>query len=242
MRATPLLSFDERAFPPVPPSDLDRPETIIANDRVAFERLDLMKDHWDRDRWTEGYRAYYWMLTFPDDVHLVKTARRCQEALAPLDMDNIPDDGLHITMTRIGEARDIGRAEIGSLAAAARSALPAPFVIHAHPLTASRGAARLTVTPWTPLVRLHEAVTAANERAGFPGGRPTSQFRPHLAIAYNNRERPAVELAPFLEPMSSFSSVALRVTSIDIVELRREDAAYRWDVIHALQLSNPPNK
>ncbi|GAA3239855.1 2'-5' RNA ligase family protein [Actinocorallia longicatena] len=235
---TSVLSADESSFPPAPPSDLDGAEAIIANDWAAFEHLERMHDHWDRDRWTERYRAYYWMLTFPDAPHLVKLARQCQEALAPLGMDNVPDDGLHITMTKIGEAADIDRDAVERLASATLGTLPPPFVIHAHPLVASRGAARFTVTPWTPLVRLHQAITTANTAARLPGGRPTSRFRPHLGIAYNNRERSAAELAPLLAPLRSLPSVALRVASIDVVELRREDTAYRWDVIRTVPLSS----
>jgi len=141
-------------------------------------------------------------------------------------------------MTKIGEASDVDRDSIERLVAATLGTLPPPFVVHAHPLTASRGAARFTVTPWTPLVRLHQAITTANAASRHPGGRPTSRFRPHLGVAYNNRERAAAELKPLLTPLRLLPSVALRVASIDIVELRREDTVYRWDVVRTVHLSS----
>ncbi|MEO3853760.1 2'-5' RNA ligase family protein [Acrocarpospora sp. B8E8] len=233
------LAADERSFPATPPSDLDDPEVIISNDRRAFEQLDWMKDHWDHDRWHEGYRAYYWMLSFPEAPDLMKLARRCQEALAPLGMDDVPEDGLHITMPKIGDAFEVGREHAERLATAAAGTLPGPFAIRAHPLTASHGAARFTVTPWRALVSLHQALTNATSAAGLPGGFPTRQFRPHLGVSYNNKRRSAFVVGTFLAPLRDLESVSLHISSVDLVELRREDTAYRWDVIASVPLALP---
>ncbi|GAB3275280.1 hypothetical protein GCM10027589_00300 [Actinocorallia lasiicapitis] len=230
------LTADERAFPVTPPTDLDAPQTIIEHDRRAFEQLDWMKDHWDRDRWHADYRAYYWMLTFPTAPELVKLARRCQEALAPLGLDDVPEDGLHITLPKISETTTVQRETVERLAATAIGALPDAFTITAHPLTASRGAARFTITPWRPLVELHQNLTHLTNDAGLPGGRPTRQFRPHLGVAYNNRKRPASEIRALLRPLQHLDPVPLRVTSVELVELRREHTTYRWDVIASVPL------
>ncbi|MDX6739563.1 2'-5' RNA ligase family protein [Actinocorallia sp. A-T 12471] len=194
-----------------------------------------MKDHWDRARWHPAYRAYYWMLTFPDIPDLLKLARRCQDALAPLGMDDVPEDGLHITMTKIGDTDRVTPNQLADLAA---TTLQARFTLTAHPLTASRGAARFTVTPWHHLTDLHHTLTTANTRAGVPGGRPTPSFRPHLGVTYNNRARPAKDLLPYLLPLRDLSPVRIAVRSVELVELRREGAAYRWTVLHSLPLND----
>lgn len=63
-----------------------------------------MVDHWDRPGWTAQTRAYYWTLAFSACPALAGLARRCQQHLAPLGLDPVPEDGLHITLTRVGFA------------------------------------------------------------------------------------------------------------------------------------------
>ncbi|ROO90593.1 2'-5' RNA ligase superfamily protein [Actinocorallia herbida] len=232
---TPRLHHDEESFPAAPPSDLHDPAAILTRDWDAYRDLDTMKDHWDRARWHPEYRAYYWMLTFPEAPDLLKLARHCQDALAPLGMDNIPEDGLHITMTKIGETDRVTPNQLADLAA---TTLPTRFTLTAHPLIGSRGAARFTITPWHHLADLHQTLTTANARAGVPGGRPTPSFRPHLGVAYNNRPRPAQDLLPYLLSLHALLPVRIAVRSVELVELRREDAAYRWTVLHSLPLND----
>jgi len=232
----PDLVHDDLSFPVAPPPDLDDPAVIAAHDWDAFLGLDRMKDHWDRSRWHPGYRAYYWMLTFPQSPELLKLARRCQDALAPLGMDDIPDDGLHITMTKIGDTTCVENDALDQLARLIKERLPVPFRVTAHPLTGSQGAARLTVTPWRQLLALHSALTLTNAEAGVPGGRPTSGFRPHLGVAYNNRDRAADEVVPLIAPLRGLAPVDLVIKSVQLVELRREGAAYRWDIVHSVAL------
>lgn len=227
---------DEPPFPSSPPSDLDDPAAITAHDWAAFRGLERMKDHWDRAHWHRGYRAYYWMLTFPNTPELVKMAALCQEALAPLRMDNVPEDGLHVTMTKIGDTAKIDHNAVENLADQALGSLPSSFVMGVHPLTASRGAVRCSVTPWTPLTNLHQALTEIGTSTGMPGGRPTTRFRPHLGVAYSNREQPTDPVTALISPLRTLTPVNVRITSVDLVELRREDNAYRWDVIRSLPL------
>lgn len=98
----PLLSADPAAFPTEPPADTHDPAVTAAHDWAAFSALDEMTDHWARPGWSDGSRAYYWMLTFPDDQRLAALAGQCQEELAPLGLDPVPTDGLHITLARVG--------------------------------------------------------------------------------------------------------------------------------------------
>ncbi|WP_395575381.1 hypothetical protein [Streptomyces sp. BK79] len=109
-----------------------------------------MVDHWDRPGWTAQARAYYWMLTFPDSPALVGLARRCRQQLAPLGLDPVPDDGLHITLTRAGSAGTPPLSRLDDVIGAAVPLLPTAFRLRAVPLAGSRGAVRLTVAPPGP--------------------------------------------------------------------------------------------
>jgi len=212
---------------------------IIEHDWEAFSAVARMTDHWARPGWPDGGRVYYWMLTVADSPSLVSRARHCQSALAHLGMDPIPDDGLHVTMTRIGDTAHVPAAQIRHLAALAEQLPLAPFQVRAHPLTGSRGAVRFTLSPWTPLVRLHAALSDLGLQAGVPGGLPTSAFRPHLGIQYSNRDQPAEPVIESVASLRSLEPVLLDITSVDLVELRRTcrpQRAYRWKVLHRVSL------
>ncbi|MFD9773396.1 2'-5' RNA ligase family protein [[Kitasatospora] papulosa] len=234
---TPLIE-DSRAFPAVPPPDLDDPQQITANDWNAFQTVGRMTNHWERPGWVPGHRAYYWMLTFPDEPELIDQARRCQQALADLDMDEVPHDGLHITMNKIGSCADVEPRTVDLLAHVAGGRLGSRFELRAEPMAGSKGAIRFSVTPWTQLVELHTALHRAGQDAGVPGGRPSSLFRPHLGILYNNRERRAAPVIDAVSDLRKRPSVALHLKRVDLVELRREGRTYRWDVLHSLALSD----
>ncbi|MEZ7004903.1 2'-5' RNA ligase family protein [Streptomyces sp. AD55] len=230
------LSADPAAFPARPPADLSDPATIAAHDQAAFDAVETMVDHWDRPGWTAQTRAYYWMLTFPGSPALIDLARHCQQELAPLVLDPVPDDGLHITLTRVGSAATLPLSRLDDVISAATPLLPAAFRLRAVPLAGSRGAVRLTVTPWAPVLTLHEVLSESMTPLGLPPRKPTALFRPHLSLAYNNRSRPAAPIIEAVTTLRDLPPVDLHVQEVQLVELRREERAYRWDVIKSVPL------
>lgn len=241
------LVADQSSFPTLPPPDLDDPHVIVEHDWRSFTALTQMADHWDRPGWSGGRRFYYWMVTFPNSPNLVSLARQCQGALTHLGMDPIPDDALHVTMPRIGDTAHVSPAQIQHLIALAEELPLTSFPVAAHPLAGSQGAVRFTLTPWTPLVRLHAQLSEVGRRARVPGGSPTAAFRPHLGIQYSNRSQSAGAVIDNVAGLRQLPPVALDVTTVDLVELRRTDRpqrAYRWDVLHRLGLGSrtaPPS-
>ncbi|WP_019632508.1 2'-5' RNA ligase family protein [Actinomadura atramentaria] len=248
-----MLRPDPKAFPVDPPADLDDPVVIADHDWRAFVALDEMRDHWDRPGWYPGRRAYYWMV-LPQSGELTRAAADHQRALAPLGMDPVPAAGLHITMTRIGDVRDVSPARIDILAAQAQAHLAqltaanegshessSPFTLAAGPLTGSRGAIRLSVAPWRPLVATHAALTRLNNKAGLPGGPPTARFRPHLGITYNNRRRPVRPVIDLVAPRRTEPIITITVSALALVELRRDDTTYIWRTLHEIPLNSTSN-
>ncbi|MEW2563340.1 MULTISPECIES: 2'-5' RNA ligase family protein [Streptomyces] len=226
----PLLSADPAAFPAEPPADTHDPAVTAAHDWAAFSALDEMTDHWARPGWSDGSRAYYWMLTFPDDQRLAALAGHCQEELAPLGLDPVPADGLHITLARVGTPGVVTPDQLDRLARDAEALLPSAFSVRAMPLAGSRGAVRLSLGPWEPLLRLHHALTKVGGSVGLAPKKPTSAFRPHLSLAYNNRQRPAAPVVEAVSGLRALPAVELSVSVVQLVELRREGRTYRWDV------------
>ncbi|MGK5496727.1 2'-5' RNA ligase family protein [Streptomyces sp. URMC 125] len=209
---------------------------IAAHDWAAFGTVREMADHWDRPGWNAATRAYYWMLTFPDAPSLIDRSRQCQNALRHLGFDDVDEDGLHLTLGRIGPVGEVRAGRLDSLVAAARERHLGAFTLRAVPLTASRGAIRYSVAPWTPVVELHAALSATGADTGLPLRRPTSALRPHISIAYCNRRVSADTVRDALRPLRGTEAVEVPVGRVDLVELRREGRAYRWEVIHELAL------
>ncbi|MDT0547696.1 2'-5' RNA ligase family protein [Streptomyces lonegramiae] len=235
-----LLNADSAAFPTEPPADLRDPVAIAAHDWAAFSALEEMTDHWTRPDWSDGSRAYYWLLTFSDSPRLAELARRCQTALAPLGLDAVPIDGLHITLSGIGAPDAITPRQLDALASrAGRAALVDAFSIQAVPLTGSRGAVRLSVGPWEPLVRLQAALVQLGTDAGIAPKKSSAAFRPHLSLAYNNRRRPAMPAIEAVASLRSLAAVDLDITHVQLVELRRSGTQYHWDVLTSLPLTVP---
>ncbi|MFC9670015.1 2'-5' RNA ligase family protein [Streptomyces sp. NPDC056949] len=238
MPESPLqLTADPAAFPSEPPAYLDDPVRIADHDQAAFATVDTMLNHWDRPGWNEQTRAYYWMLTFPDTPALTGLARHCHHRLAPLGLDPIPLDALHTTLTRVARSSELPPARLDTLLQATAPALPPAFTLRALPLAGSRGAIRLSLAPWTPILRLHAALSDAMTTIGLAPRKPTALLRPHLSLAYNNRRRPAGPVIDAVAALQDLPPVDLSVRDVQLVELRREDRAYRWDVIKSLPLN-----
>lgn len=232
-----MLVQDARAFPPVPPAVLDDELAVLAADWSAFAGIERMSNHWDRPGWGPGKRSFYWMITFAGARELADEALWCQRELSAFGLDPVPTDGLHITLNKIGPTGQVCREQLDELAHGVRGTLGGPLRLLAHPMAGSRGAVRFTVTPWTGLVSLHAALARAGERAGVPGGAETALFRPHLGILYHNCDRPAVDLIEAVAALRDRAPVEVVVDSVQLVELRRQDRAYRWEIVHEVALN-----
>jgi len=233
------LQYEQTSFPSAPPPSLTDPSVIARHEWAALGRVNEMVNHWDRPGWTTSTRAYYWMITFPSAAALIQRAQQCQQALRSLAFDDIPEDGLHLTLGRIGPSTEISLAQLDSLIASVQVAVSS-FSLQAVPMTASRGAIRFSVAPWTPLIDLRILLAKAGASVGLPLRKPTSGFRPHIGISYCNRLVPATSVRDVVRPLRSLETAETEVRQVHIVELRREPSAYRWEVVRTLDLPTAP--
>ncbi|MET8816110.1 2'-5' RNA ligase family protein [Streptomyces sp. NPDC004549] len=230
-----LLEPHPDAFPADPPAHPDDPQAVAAHDWDAFSQVDKTTNHWERPGWTPDTRAYYWLLTMPSTA-FGDQIPQLQHAINHLPYDPIPDDGIHLTLGRVGTEDTTTRTALYALLNDARVDLPPAFTLTAVPITASRGAVRYSVAPWTPLLTLHAhlaRVTAAHRLGPMA---PTSRLRPHIGVAYSASTRPAADIHAALAPMRALPPVTLGVTAVALVAMRREPGAYRWDVVAELPL------
>ncbi|MFI5499110.1 2'-5' RNA ligase family protein [Nocardia asteroides] len=219
-------------FPPPLPHSTSNPEAIANHDWNAFIAVDTLRDHWSVKQWAPGHTGYYWYLTL-DDPALLELTADYQRKLAHPALDPVPLDGLHITLTGIGSTTTVTDAQIDNLIPRAQERLSDlhPFDLTLGPLTGSRSAVRLSVSPWDPLLELHELlVTSTSESVpsfAHTAASRRDRFRPHLGIAYNNTDRPAADLIEAVAALRSTDPVTVRVDRVDLVVLRREGHSYR---------------
>ncbi|MDQ1015782.1 2'-5' RNA ligase [Streptomyces afghaniensis] len=232
-----LLTRDTSVFPSAPPPNMDDSKVIAAHDWAAFDRVQEMSNHWDRPGWTPTTRAYYWMLIFPADSALAEHARYCQDKIRNLNFDSIDGDGLHLTLGRIGTIDDVSLKQLDTLLATSAGMLTGRFRLQAVPMTASRGAVRYSVAPWTPVLDLHSKLSAAATQCQLPLRKPTAVLRPHIGIAYCNRPTDARIVREAIRPLRDMDSVSVLVDHLHLVEMRREDRTYRWRVIDQVNLT-----
>ncbi|MGW0651774.1 2'-5' RNA ligase family protein [Streptomyces umbrinus] len=239
----PLITSHPDAFPSAPPPDLDDPRVVAAHDWRAFDSLTEMQDHWQRPGWTSKTRAFYWLLTIPDESDFAAQARQCQEAVRHFQaFDLIDSDSFHLTLGRIADVDTVNERLLFSLAETVQASAPAAFTLSALPLTGSRGALRYSVAPWTPVIRLHELLVAASASCGLPPMKSSSRLRPHIGIGYCDRTLPTGPVHDVLRILRALSPTALEIDHVDLVEMRREGASYRWRVVQTVHLSHEGRK
>ncbi|WP_436493201.1 2'-5' RNA ligase family protein [Actinokineospora sp. HUAS TT18] len=228
------------AFPAELPSDLEDPYVIQEHDWQAYRAVDRMSNHWDRPGWTPGRRSYHWMLTFEDADDVRHLAKQCQSRIDSPVFDPVPLDALHLTMGRLAFTDQADRSEVDEVAEVARQRCQslAAFDLTVGPLAGSRGALRFSVSPWTQVLALHrELANATNQVLGARATADTNYFRPHLSIAYANTEVPVPMLMPMFHELRGLAVVETSVSSVALVELRRDARAYRFDVLAVIALS-----
>ncbi|MET9024952.1 2'-5' RNA ligase family protein [Nocardia sp. NPDC004168] len=220
----------KRPFPLLQPASTSDAAAIRTNDWTAFRQLENLHDHWTLKSWAPGRSGYYWYLTF-DDPALTDLAERCQKTLADGGIDLVPLDALHMTLLSVGKVGEVSDEQLAGIAETARARLAdiAPFDLEVGPLTGSSSALRFSVAPWHNLLTLHHALRAATA-AHRPTSRlaETTDFRPHIGIGYLNRPRNSAALITEVAALRDLPPVTVRVSKVDLVELRRDGRRYRW--------------
>jgi 2'-5' RNA ligase len=226
------------AFPEHLPPSLSDPAVIAAHDWSAFCEVDVLTNHWDRPGWPPGRCSYHWFIALDDQPALIDLAQRCQHALAAFGLDPVAPEFLHLTLCRVGFTDEVTEEQARSVAEAARQQVggPGSLRLTVGPLAGSPGAVRFSVSPWEPLLELHDRLIETRA-AVFASPAGTSRFRPHVGIAYGNRTMPASPLRQAMEPLRRLSAVQVTAGAAHLVILRREDHAYQWERFETLCLT-----
>ncbi len=208
----------------------------VHDDWERFRALSSMTDHWDRPGWRPGRRSFHWFLTF-DSAALRDVTGTCQEPLRAFDcLDLVPAASLHLTVRRLAFTDEIDPSTVAAVAGrvAERCRPLTAFRMRVGPLAGSSGAVRFTVTPWERLIKLRDAVDQATTACGLPT--VEQRFRPHVGIAYCNRDLPAQPIIRRVATLRGLPPVEVTVADLRLVRLHRDGRTYRWDTETVLPL------
>ncbi|KPM52685.1 2'-5' RNA ligase family protein [Frankia sp. B2] len=209
----------------------------VHDDWERFRVLPSMIDHWDRPGWTPGRSSFHWFLTF-DSAALRDLAATCQQQLHDLAcLDPVPGEGLHLTVRRLAFTDEIDPATLGAVTrrVAEQCRHQPAFRLRVGPLAGSSGAVRFTVTPWEPLIRLRSSVDDVSTACGLPAVK--RRFRPHVGIAYSNRDTPAEPIIHRVAGLRDLPPAEISVADLRLVRLYREGRTYQWDTVAVVPLS-----
>jgi 2'-5' RNA ligase len=226
-------------FPADEPSNLRDADAIRDNDWRAFSGLSQLTDHWSRPGWPDGARAFYWLISLGGYPELTDRARQCLDPLLGVgDFDPVPMDLLHLTLVRVAAVSDLDAKHLADICTAAREPIGrlAPIRLSVGPLAGSAGAVRFSVTPWEGLFQLRRSLTEA--RLSAPNPPRDKGFRPHVSIAYNRRRRPAEPVTRAVGQLRHLPVVDITITAAELVELRRDGRAYRWNRVDRMKLGS----
>jgi 2'-5' RNA ligase len=207
-----------------------------------FRQLRQLGSPWERPGWAEGRRSYHWFLTFEHAPDLQGLATRCQEPFGDLpQFDLVSLDALHLTIQRVAFSDEIPISRLPAVTATVRQRCQdvAPFRLRVGWLAGSAGAIRFTALPVAPVVVVRTMVTMQTATTNVRGDAPSctpETFWPHISIAYSNTAQPATPIATHIEVLRNLPPAEVPVTNIALVELRREDRAYRWKVLERVRL------
>ncbi|MEU4801305.1 2'-5' RNA ligase family protein [Actinosynnema sp. NPDC023587] len=173
----------------------------------------------------------------------MQLAKQCQARLEDPRFDLVPLNVLHLTVRRVGFLDQVVTEVAATAADAARKRCLrlSPFKVEIGPLAGSRGARSFSVSPWSALFPMHQALAdAVRDVVGDQSHMDTRSFRPHLSIAYANTDVAVRPLLPVIDELRALPAVSATVSEVALVKLRREGTVYRFDTLFSVPLGPVP--
>lgn len=194
---------------------------------------------WWRPGWRHGARYHTFHLTFERCPALRAEAARVGRLLAAVpDVDVVPPQWLHLTMTGVGFVGDLAADRLDRIAQAVLARTPSPDV---PPLRFERlylGREGLSLVPepasWlTELKQAQEEVVSTELGLDDDGNRV---FHPHVSLAYF---RGAVDVAALERAVAAAGprTVLAEHPMLSLLELGRDDEVYTWRVRDQVPIS-----
>jgi 2'-5' RNA ligase len=219
---------------------VDVPGLADAEELERFRNIRWLHNHWSRPM---SPRAYYWYLTFEHCPELHALVEHCQAAIDFPYYDLSSARDLHLTLDRVAFDKDISADVLRDIEAAALHACQHvhAFDITIGPLAGTRGALGFTASPASEIAGLRDTLRSATLSAYPDAPVRSSDFHPHVAIAYANADNvPAGDVIAAVERLNAAASVDLTmpISSGALVLLERRPRAYAWQAVARIPLGS----
>ena len=206
----------------------------------AYQQITNLREHWYwRPGWRPGRSFYTWHLTFAGQPALFDLVGTVQGQLHLPGLDLVPLDGLHLTMQGVGFTDEVSDKDLTAIVASARLRcrdLP-PVDLNLGPADPDTEGIGLLVSPWAPVERTRLSLREAVGSVWDAVPEPRQGFRPHVTVAYSGAAVPTTNIRERVRPLRTLPPVAVHLTEVQLIALRRGDRVYRWDVVESLPLA-----
>ncbi|HEY9408949.1 MAG TPA: 2'-5' RNA ligase family protein [Jiangellaceae bacterium] len=209
---------------------------------LPYPHAETMRDHWWwRPGWRVGRRFYSIFATFERDDALHELIDTYQSALAPVSgLTMIPRQWRHLTIQGVGFVDEITPAELDAIVAAVGERLATMDTSEQGfgPLSVHQEALVLPAIPQEPLVAIKAAIRAgiASAIGSDRLDGPVDGFRPHVTVAYNDRDRDSDDVLTELAQLE-VASVPIPIRTVQILEVDRDERMYRWRYVRTIRLA-----
>jgi 2'-5' RNA ligase len=187
-----------------------------------------------------GQGALYWHILVGDHPEARDLAHTAQKRLAGFHgLHMTPTEWLHITTLIVGSTNDMTpdqQYEMLTAASELLAALP-PVTMTLSRILYHPEAIAVAVQPTDALKQIRNAVQAATHRVtGREGHSKSTQWTPHMTIAYSETEQPAEPLIAALG--REVQSHEFTVDAVTLVEQRGAERLWDWHPIGRASLSS----
>jgi hypothetical protein len=204
-------------------------------------------NHWsDLPEWRDDRRLWAVYLTFPGESELHQAVLRYQDTIRDVPgLDLIDLRWLHLTLQGIAFVDEIEWADVEEIRRRLAEAMPRPGLprtVSALPPAIDHDSISMTVRPADELVALRADLvstirTVLGDRTLYRLPEPVGGFRPHISIAYANRDLPGVgaEITARLAEAAR-EPVELHLSHLSFLQLRRRQPRWVWTAEHRVPL------
>jgi 2'-5' RNA ligase len=207
----------------------------------TYQNLERLREHWYwRPGWRSGRSFYTWHLTFDGAIEVHALVHRLQAELGMEGLDLVPAEGLHLTMQGVGFTDEVSENDVAAIVRAVQDRCHqlTPFTLRLGPVDPDAEGIGLLVDPWAPVEDLRRAVRSAIGSVWDDVPEAEEGFRPHVTIAYSGADAPVGEIRTRLAALRGLPPATTYATQVQLIALRRDEMAYRWDVTATVPLGN----
>lgn len=210
----------------------------------ATEHVPLLKDHWWwRPGWKPGRHFYACHFTVGGLPQIRRLADSYQEALADIPgLDLIPAQWLHLTMQGLGFVDELDRAQVEDLSAALAEALRAidPPTVTFSEAVVRPEAVYLPAQPTGGIEAVRTATRKVIAATLGPDARldETAGYRPHVSVAYSNRDQDAAPVVAALSRVHPTPTTAT-LRRVGLLTFHRDNRMYEWTTAQLIEIGQP---